>query len=496
MNQRKTGVLLAYSNVMIKNLSLFIYTPILLTHLGETEYGIYQMVNSLISNLTIMNMGLSFAYIKFFMRESSKKNSIQLVARLNGLYVMLYTVICCITLLVGFFLVSRKKIFFSTSLGTNEMDLMTKLMVVLILNIVINFFSSIFDATILAHEQFKFQQTRQLAQTILFPLVCIPAITLLKTGAFSIVLVQTSLSVIFLFLNVRFCIARLHMKFSFQRVDMSILKEITTFSFFIFLNQVFNQINDTAPTFIIGASQGAEKVAIYTIVNQIKAVFLLLSQTITNVFIPQVNRMVHETNSNNDLLQLIIKIGKVQAFILGLFVGGFVIVGKYFLTMWVGPNFEMSYYLLVSILFPLLIPLSQNIVLEIQLARHKHMFRAIVLTIFSILNIAITILMVSKVGVVGLTTGYIISLVFGYGIIMNWYYHNKLQLNMITFWKNYIPCLIPFFIATIVSHFLFQIRIDNIVSFVTVGALYTIIYIVVSAIVNPEIYIIVLRKGL
>lgn len=495
MNQKKIGAVLAYSNIFLKNASLFVYTPLLLNYLGQTEYGIYQMVNSLISNLTIMNMGFSFAYVKFFTRESHKKHSYKAVEKLNGLYLMLFTFISLVTLMIGFLLILNRRWLFSASLKDSEMNLVAQLMGILVVNIVITFFSSIFDANILVHEEFVFQQIRQLGQTILFPLITIPSLIFFNAGALIVVLIQTTLSFILLMTNVKFCIKKLHMRFCFKQLDVSMLKEITIFSFFIFLNQIFNQINDTAPTFIIGTMKGAKQVAIYSIVNQLKAVFFLLSQTLTNIFIPKVNRIVHQTDNSKELLQLMIKIGRIQALILGIFVGGFITVGKYFLTWWIGPNFEASYYLLVSIIIPLLIPLSQNIGLEIQQARNKHMFRSIVLTLFSVLNILITIIMVSKFDVYGLTVGYILSLIFGYGIIMNWYYHKKLKLNMITFWKDYLPYLVPCLVATISCKKLFNFPIDNMKSFIMIGSIYILIYIVMVLIIQPKIAKIILKRG-
>ncbi len=495
MDQKRIGAVLAYSNIFLKNASLFIYTPLLLNYLGQTEYGIYQMVNSLISNLTIMNMGFSFAYIKFFTRQSLKKDSYKAVEKLNGLYLILFTFISLFTLLIGFLLILNRNQLFSSSLKDSEMNLVAQLMGILVVNIVLTFFSSIFDANILAHEEFRFQQTRQLGQTILFPLITIPTLIFFRTGAVSVVLIQTILSFILLMLNIKFCIKKLHMRFYFKQLDVSMLKEVTIFSFFIFLNQIFNQINDTAPTFIIGTMKGAKQVAIYSIVNQLKAVFFLLSQSLTNIFIPKVNRIVHQSDNSQELLQLMIKIGRIQALILGLFIGGFITVGKYFLTWWIGPNFEASYYLLVSIIIPLLIPLSQNLGLEIQQARNKHMFRSIVLTLFSILNILITVIMVSRFGVYGLTAGYIFSLIFGYGMIMNWYYHKKLKLNMITFWKNYFPYLTPCLVATISCTKLFDFPVENILAFVTMGSLYILIYAITALIVQPKIVKIILKRG-
>lgn len=66
MTNRSKGIVLSYLTVLVKNLSLLLYTQILLKFLGKSEYGLYQIANSVISNLTLLNLGFSFAYIKFY----------------------------------------------------------------------------------------------------------------------------------------------------------------------------------------------------------------------------------------------------------------------------------------------------------------------------------------------------------------------------------------------------------------------------------------------
>ncbi|EHB6499361.1 oligosaccharide flippase family protein, partial [Enterococcus faecalis] len=324
-----------------------------------------------------------FAYIKFYVRESQKENAHIRVGKLNGIYLLLFTGISILTLIIGSLLILNKERLFSSALMEQNTNLVSQLMIIMSINIAITFFSSIFDAYIAANEQFKFQQSRQLLQTILFPLLTIPLLTQWHSNAVIIVLIQTMISIFVLSSNISFCKRKLSMAFSFTNLEFSMFKEIGVFSFFIFLNQIFNQINDTAPPLIIGSILGSKQVAIYAIVNQLKSLFFLLSQSFTNIFIPQVNKIVHTNNDSMQLSNVMIKIGKIQVLVLSFFIGGFILLGKYFLLLWLGRGFELAYYLLISVIFPLMIPLSQNIGLEIQQARNKHMFRSIILTIFA-----------------------------------------------------------------------------------------------------------------
>ena len=46
INQRKAGVILSYAGELAKILVSLVYTPIMLRLLGQSEYGLYQLVYS------------------------------------------------------------------------------------------------------------------------------------------------------------------------------------------------------------------------------------------------------------------------------------------------------------------------------------------------------------------------------------------------------------------------------------------------------------------
>jgi O-antigen/teichoic acid export membrane protein len=84
----------------------------------------------------------------------------------------------------------------------------------------------------------------------------------------------------------------------------------------------------------------------------------------------------------------------------------------------------------------------QNLGIEIQRAKNKHKARSVVYACLAIGNVGVSIGLVPYWGVVGAAAGTTISLILGNILFMNWYYHKKLGLDMITFWKD-ILALVP-----------------------------------------------------
>ena len=64
--QRKLGVVLGYINFLIKMGTQLIYVPIMLKILGQNEYGVYQLVASIISYLSLLNFGFGGSYFRFY----------------------------------------------------------------------------------------------------------------------------------------------------------------------------------------------------------------------------------------------------------------------------------------------------------------------------------------------------------------------------------------------------------------------------------------------
>ena len=57
MDQKKAGVLLSYGQTVLSTVISLIYTPVMLRLLGQSEYGLYTLVNGFISNLMLHGNG-------------------------------------------------------------------------------------------------------------------------------------------------------------------------------------------------------------------------------------------------------------------------------------------------------------------------------------------------------------------------------------------------------------------------------------------------------
>lgn len=478
VNQLKIGVVLSYVSMIVQNIIAIVYTPVMLRLLGQSEYGLYQLVYSVVSYLGLLSFGFGSAYVRFYSRYKVKDDQ-EGIAKLNGMFMIVFNIIAIIALLAGGVLVGNVNNLFSKSLTANEINTATILMILMVINLAISFPSSVFDSFVTAHECYFFQRVISLLQTVLNPFLTLPLL-LMGYKSISLVVVTTILTVLKFIINYWYCIKKLRMRFIFHNMNFSLLKEIGVFSFYIFINMIVDQINWSVDKFILGVFSGTTAVAIYAVGGQINTMYMSLSTSISSVFIPRVNKIVaRDENNNEELTELFTRVGRIQFIILAMVIGGFIVVGKYFINVWAGTDYNKAYYVALLLIIPVTVPLTQNLGIEIQRAKNMHIFRSIIYFLIAIGNVFISIPLVQLFGEMGAALGTAISLIIGNIIVMNWYYQVKIKLDMLYFWKQILmlmPCVVT---STLLALFLSNILIVNsIVNFIIVGVFYVLVYLV------------------
>lgn len=478
INQRKAGVILSYFSQGISILSSLIYTPIMLRLLGQSEYGLYQLVYSVVSYLGVLSFGFSSSYLRFYSRSKAKQDD-ELIARLNGMYLVIFILIMVICIICGNVMMINIENIFSTGLTANEYVIAKKLMFLMVLNLAFTFPNSVFDSIISAHEQFVFQKIIAILQSLLNPFIALPLL-LSGYGTVGMACVTTALTLTRLALSIFFCIRKLHTRFSFQKFDIMLLKEMWIFTFFIFINMIVDQINWNVDKFLLGRLMGTIAVAVYGIGGQINSLYLQLSTSVSNIFAPRINWIVAQTNDNTELTKLFTKVGRIQFLILSLVLFVFIFLGRDFIRLWAGPGYENAYNVALILIGPVTIPLIQNLGIEIQRAKNMHKTRSVVYFTIAIVNVFLSIPFIRYWGTVGAAIGTAISLLVGNGLFMNWYYYKQIGLDILYFWREIIKFIPAIAVAAIIGGTMSRFKnITGIVSFLIYAVLYIMIFSVV-----------------
>ncbi len=486
-SQRKAGVVLGYINLLTKNVVNLIYTPMLLAFVGQADYGVFQTSNSFVFSLTILSFGFSTAYISFYM-QCKVKGDEEGIRTLNGMYVLLYGVVSAAALAIGLTFAANVETFFSGSFTSDQVELAGQLMGIMAFSLATSLFSTVFDAYITAHEQFRYQQTRQIFTTLATPCFALMLLCL-GMGPVGVALAQLAVQLILLFLNARFSIGKLAMRASLRRFDKGLFRSLVAFSAWIFMNQLCELVNQSLPNVILAAFSSAMAVSVFAVSVQIRSVFYSISMTISNVFVPEINRIVADSDDNAVLTRLMARVGRFQAILYLWVLGGFALLGRFFISKWAGEGFADAYWLVLAMAASLFIPMVQNTGIAIQRAKNRHRVRSVAYLIIAVVDVTITFVLAPSVGYWAPAIGYVTYALMGCGLFMNWYYGYGIGLDMPYFWRRILPVVGTALLATGVCYAgSLALPVTGWLLFFAWGAVYSIVYasLTWALILNPE----------
>ncbi len=431
--QISKGVLLSFiaqGTAILVNLG---YTPFVIRILGQNEYGLYQLVQSVVNYLNLMNFGFTFAYISFYSRAKAKDGE-EGVARLNGMFLRVFLTIALICVVAGAFLVSHIQLL-GSRLSVSDYEKARKIMILLTLNMACSFPNSVFTVYIAARERFVFKQTMVILNYLLIPLCGLPALYA-GLGSVGLAAVTLGLAVLRLALNMGYCLRKLRMPFRFGRFDRILFAELVGFTFFVFLSDVVDQLNGNVDKFLLGRMMGTGAVAVYSVGFELNSYFTFCSWAIPEIFVPEVNRVAVEEKDDVKLTELFARIGRYNNYILLLVLTGFFLVGQPFIRLWAGEGYETSWMVGMILMLAGYIPGVQSIGVNIQSAKRMHRPRAAIYFLIACVNVGVSIGLIRLWGVVGTSLGTLAALLLGTGLFMNLYYHFRIGLNVKIFWKT------------------------------------------------------------
>ncbi len=491
-NQLKAGAILSYLQMGLSIVIGLIYTPWMIRLLGQSEYGLYSTVASTISMLSVLSLGFNSGYIRYYSKYKANKDA-ESIAKLNGLFLIIFIVIGVVALVCGLFLSFNLNLVFDKGLTEEEYRIARVLMLLLTVNLAISFPMSVFSNIISSHEKFLVLKGLSVFKTVVSPMITLP---LLLSGFRSIAMVSVTILIAIIIDSVYlyYTLVKLKQKFVFHGFEKGLFYGIFSYTIFIALNIIVDQVNTNMGKIILGRYKGTTAVSIYAVASTLYAYYIMFSTAVSGIFTPRIHKLKSQISDELELKKnftdIFVKIGRIQYLILGLISTGILFFGKEFIVeIWAGKAYEESYYVLLLIVFSAMIPLTQNIGIEIQRAQNLHKFRSLIYIGMAIINLFLLVVLCQKYGAIGAAIGTAISYVLANAIVMNIYYHKKCNINIFEYWKNIIRIsvglIIPSICGIIIRYFM---DLKNLVQFGLGVVIYTVVYIASMWLISMNSY--------
>lgn len=450
VNQRKAGAVLSYASLAVNAVVSFVYVPLLLGFLTKSEYGVYELIGSIIAYLSVMDMGLSTTLSRYYVKTKVSDGRCA-IENLLAMAAVVYAVLTVAAIAVAVGVNCALDSLFAASFSGDELELAHQMMVLVIVNCAISLPGNWFLAVVSANERFVFARSLSLAKYVA-QVLCVLIVLSWRASALYALAAQVAVNAAYIVVCTLYCKLILRVKSRLYRWDWRLAASLLSFSFFVLLNMVFDQVFWKTGQVVLGAVVGSAAVASYGIACKIiTSAYMQLSTGVTSVFLPKITAICARTKDMAEINELFCRIGHIQAILVWGICAAFVVLGREFIWLWAGSDYTEVYYSVVILMLGLSISLVQNMGLLILQAKNKMGFRSVVYIALALLDVVISIPVSAEYGVVGCACVAALLLFVGTGPIINAYYRKVIGIDIRRFFKMVLPVVFPVVLAGLIT---------------------------------------------
>lgn len=424
------GAVISYILIALNALYGLLVTPYIIRTIGIDDYGVYRTVASLSSSLMIVDLGLGGTVQRYIAKyidcgENKRQigNYISLAFIQAAVLSVIAEIICIITYL-------KLGDLYSDGLTASELALAKKIFIVFGATIAVHLWENVLDGVITGYTRFITANGIKLLRLILRIVFTYAGLVVWKSP---LLLVWLDLVLLLFMLVCEIICIRfvLKQRVKFIYFDVYVFRESLVYSVFMFISSLVNQVNSNLDNIVVGAYLGSAEVTVYSAALTIFSMFSQIGSAVSGVLLPKVTGLLRQ--KDNNIEDYVVKIGRIQFILIGATLGAFAVLGKSFISVWMGGSlsheFSDTYYIAIILMIPAVFEICINVCLAALRASNKLKYRTAVLVLMLCFNAAVTILGVPRWGYFAAATGTALSYILGHVISMNCYYRRVFKFH-------------------------------------------------------------------
>lgn len=447
-SQMLRGAALSYLGIGLAIVSGIFVTPILVGHLGRNEYGLFTLSISVVTLLTF-DLGLNSAVARFVANSEARGDraeTLEALSIVRRVYLILDMVLLFVLVAVW---LGAESLF--PALSGTEIQRFRILFAISGTMMFLNFPLYPANGTLQGLGRFvalRGSDVAWRAAGVVVTLVVVYADLMTFWLVFGWTLVALATSVYRAIICLRAGVWRWHMPPASKSMRQEITR-YTSWSFFVALGQ---RLMITVMPAILAATAGTHEVTGFAIAAMFEGYVWLIANAVNGLFLPHVSRLV-AVDDREAIQDLMERVGRFQLLVIGLFVSGFIVLGRAFIELWLGPGFDDVYLVTVLLILPSLVVQTQEVAMTVLIARGEIRFRALSTAIAAAINIGLALALTPSLGALGAAISVASGSVVGYVIAMNVAYARAMRLDIVRFFLRVHARILPP-IALLVTVFL------------------------------------------
>lgn len=438
--QIKLGAIMSYSAIIFNIIAGFIYTPWMIQQIGKSNYGLYILVTAFISYF-VMDFGLGQTIARFISKYKIEGNDLK-VNQILGVTSKLYLYISAaifLMLLIFYFFIGNVFV----ELNAVEIEKFKVVYVIAGGFSLISFPFMPLDGVLIAYERFVLLKLCDIISKVGIILFMVIAL-LLGYKLYALVAINAVIGLLIIIIKFIYLSKTSTINIDFKYKSKSLLKEMFKFSFWISIIGIAQRLLINIAPLVLGIVSGTTQIAIFSIGIIIEGYTWTFAHALNGLFLPKVSRLETQENNLKEITNLMIRVGRIQLILMGLLIIGLITLGKEFIVLWVGNDFKESYYVIILLITPGLITLTQEIAYTYLFVINELKYRAIMFVLGSIVSVVISFILAPQFGALGCAIGIFIAVMFCHVIGMNYIYWKVIKLEIPRFFREcYLNMLIP-----------------------------------------------------
>lgn len=473
--QIKRGAALSYLIIFFNLIAGLIYTPWIIGKIGKGDYGLYVLVISFITYFTI-DFGLWQAISRYIVqyRAENKEEKVQDLLGLSfKLYLFLDVFVCIALILVYFF---AADIF--VKLSGDELEKFKTTFLIAGIFAVLSFPFTALTGVFMSYELFTQIKLFDFAVKFLIILGVVAAL-FLGYKLYALVMVTAFIPFLINIAKAFYLRKKAKIRVKWTYFNRPLLNQLFSISFWIVaivIGQLF--LKNIAPS-ILGIFSGTDEIATFSIGLTIDGYIFIFAGALSGLFLPKISRILVTERSMNTISDLMIRVGRIQLYIIGFLIIGVFLLGDQFIVLWVGSAFEKSYYVACLLIAPNLIFLTLQVASTTLLALDKLKYEAIMYLFAAICSVTLSIFLAPSYGSIGVAVAICISMTLFYTIGLPVVYYKVLKINMLQFFKKCIAKIFILFLVIIGLFLLIETVLPankSVSFFLLKGVIFTFLY--------------------
>ena len=444
----------------------FLMMPFLIHRLGDTQYGIWVLIISFTGFLGLFDFGVSGSVVKYVAEFRAKKDT----DGLNRVCSSAYYVYLAAGVLA--FLVSiAMAVGFVQNFKIPQEEISVARWVTLIVGFQIGLTLPLGFFTGYMRGMQRYDHVAGISLVILFVRsLVIVALVLMGYRLVAIALVHLvstavggTIRAVYVFRT------NPDLRLRLSLISRDKLAMVGRYSVLIFLYFMATRFIFSAGSLVIGYYLSAAAITLYAIpqrlVDELRVVIMS-----TGVLQPTVSHL--NTQGQNAKVQKLLVNGTKYSMMAVLPIAvAYLVVGDVFISLWMGARYAAACYgVLVVLTCAVAANISQFTSTQILQGIAKHGITAYVTIFEAAVNLALSIVLVRKYGIIGVAVGTLIPMVCTNLVVIPWYTCRAVGLSIPRFFREGLltPCVPAIIFGVLLSGASRVIKIDNWMEFVTV----------------------------